>query len=42
MLTVRIFYINGNEDVKDVWSVEDICLDGVKELKVIRDERKAA
>lgn len=42
MLTVRIIYTNGNEDVKDVLSVSDICLDGVKELKIIRDERKAA
>lgn len=42
MLTVRIYYINGNEDIKECWDVSDICLDGVASIKVIRDERKKA
>lgn len=41
MLTVRIFYKDGTEDVKDVWSIDEICLDNVAELKVIRDERSS-
>jgi hypothetical protein len=42
MLTVRIFFNNGNEEIKDVWSLDEICLDNVSSIKVIRDERKAA
>lgn len=41
MLTVKITYINGETDIKDCWSVDEICLDGVEELKVIRDDRAA-
>jgi len=39
MLTVLITYTNGSTDIKDVLDLGDICLDGVYELKVIRDER---
>ena len=41
MITVRIIYTNGNEDIKDVLSLDDICLDGVLSVRVIRDERTA-
>lgn len=40
MITVRLFMLNGTEDIKDVWSLDELCLDGVREFKVIRDERK--
>jgi hypothetical protein len=39
MITVRIIYTNGTEDIKEVLDVGDICLDGVESIKVIRDER---
>lgn len=42
MKTVKITYKDGTNDIKDVWNVDEICLDGVVELKVIRDESKAA
>jgi hypothetical protein len=42
MLTVKIIYLDGTDNIKDCWSVDEICLDGVEEVKVIRDERKAA
>lgn len=44
MLTVRIIYLDGTEDIKDCWELSDICLDGVKEIKTIRNEstKKAA
>jgi hypothetical protein len=40
MLTVRVIYIDGTEDIRDCFSVDDICLDGVQSIKVIRDESK--
>jgi hypothetical protein len=40
MLTVKIIYKDGSTDLKDVWNVDEICLDNVKELRIIRDERK--
>lgn len=39
MLTVLIKYYNGQSDIKDCWALDEICLDGVFELKVIRDGR---
>lgn len=39
MLTVKLIYLDGREDFKDVWSIDDVCLDGVSELRIIRDER---
>ena len=39
MITVRIIYLDGHEDIKDVWNEDEICLDGVESIKVIRDER---
>jgi hypothetical protein len=42
MLTVLIKYINGETDLKDCLSLDEICLDGVESIKVIRDESKAA
>lgn len=40
MMTVLIIFKTGETDMKDVWSLDDICLDGVFELRVIRNERK--
>lgn len=40
MLTVRIIYNDGTETVKDCWNVDEICLDNVKEIKTIRDEKR--
>lgn len=42
MMTVLIIFKTGETDMKDVWSLDDICLDGVFELRIIRDERKVA
>jgi len=39
MLTVLITYLTGNTDIKDCLSLDDICLDGVESIRVIRDER---
>jgi hypothetical protein len=41
MLTVKIIYNDGREDIKDCWDVSDICLDGVKEIRIIRNEKAA-
>jgi hypothetical protein len=38
MKTVIIYYKNGSMDVKDCWELDEICLDGVDYIKVIRDE----
>lgn len=42
MLTVKITYKDGTTDLKDCWSVDEICLDNVLDLKIIRNERKIA
>lgn len=41
MLIVRIFYKDGTEDIKEVHNVDDICLDNVEEIKVIKNEKAA-
>ncbi len=41
MLTVIIYFINGTTDVKDCWSIDEIVMDGVESIKIIRDERAA-
>lgn len=41
MLTVRIFYTNGTEEIKDCWDLLDICLDGVESVRIIRNEKAA-
>ena len=41
MLTVRVFYKDGTDDIKCVLDIADICLDGVESLKVIRSEKVA-
>lgn len=41
MLTVRVFYKDGSEDLKEVLSLNDICLLNVLTLKVIRTEKVA-
>jgi hypothetical protein len=41
MLIVRIFYNDGTDDIKEVHNVDEICLDGVKSIKVIREEKAA-
>ena len=40
MLTVRIFYKDGTEEIKDCNDISDLCLDNVLELRIIRDEQK--
>lgn len=42
MLTVKVVYLDGKEDIRDCWSVDEICLDGVDYIKVIRNEKAAA
>jgi hypothetical protein len=41
MLTVRIIYLDGTEDIKAVLDLSEICLDGVMSLRVIRSEKAA-
>lgn len=41
MITVRVIYTDGREDIQDVLDLDEVCLDGVYELKVIRDERSS-
>jgi hypothetical protein len=36
MIIVRVFYKDGHEDLKQVFNVDEICLDGVLELRIIR------
>ena len=41
MITVRIIYKDGTEDIKACNNVDEICLDGVESIKIIRNERAA-
>lgn len=41
MLTVRIIFLDGSEDIKECWDISEIVLDNVKEIKVIRNEKAA-
>lgn len=41
MIIVRIFYKDGTEDIKEVTNVDEICLDNVEDIKVIRNEKVA-
>jgi hypothetical protein len=41
MLTVLIIYKDGTDDMRNVLDVSDICLDGVLEIKVLRQEKAA-
>lgn len=41
LLTVLITFQDDTTDVKECWDVSDICLDNVKELKIIRSEKVA-
>lgn len=36
MLTVRITYKDGSEDIKDCWSIDEISMINVLSVKVIR------
>jgi hypothetical protein len=38
MITVKVVYLDGTEDIKDVLNTGDICLDGVDYVKVIREK----
>lgn len=40
MLTVRIIYKDGTEDLKDCWSVDEISMINVLSVKVLRSERQ--
>lgn len=42
MLTVKINYKDGTSNLVDCWSLDEICLDGVVSIRVIRNERKVA
>jgi hypothetical protein len=42
MLTVLITYLDGSQNVVDVWSEDEISLINVKTYKIIRDDRKVA
>lgn len=39
--TVRIFYKNGTEDIKECTSLDEICLDGVLRIKILLTEKVA-
>jgi hypothetical protein len=41
MLLVKIYFLNGETDLKYCWDLSEICLDGVKELKVLSNEKAA-
>lgn len=41
MITVRIIFKDGTEEIKDVFDVADICLDNVLNIKIIRNEKAA-
>ena len=41
MVTVRIIYNDGSEDIKEVLDLSDVCLDNVLEIRIIRNERAA-
>lgn len=41
MLTVLITYTDDTTDIKDCWDLDELCLDFVKELKIIRNDKAA-
>ena len=40
MLMVKIFFKNGETDLKCCNDISEICLDGVERITVIRDDRE--
>jgi len=41
MITVRIFFKDGTEDIREVLDIKDICLDNVEHFRIIRKEKAA-
>jgi hypothetical protein len=41
LLTVKIIYLDGSCDIKECWNVDEICLDNVKDITIIRAEKVA-
>ena len=41
LLTVLVTFIDGTSDIKECWNVDEICLDNVLELRIIRAEKEA-
>lgn len=39
MLTIKLTYLDDTTDIRDCWDIADICMDGVTDIRVIRDER---
>jgi hypothetical protein len=39
MLTILITYLDHTTDIRDCLDVSDICLDGVYDIRILRDER---
>ena len=42
MLTVKLIFLDGTSDLRDCWDVSELCLDGVLEIRIIRDDRTKA
>jgi hypothetical protein len=41
LLTVKITYTDDTTDIKECWNISDLCLDGVKDITIIRTEKIA-
>ncbi len=39
MITVKITYLDETVDIKDCYNVDEICLDNVESVVIIRNER---
>jgi hypothetical protein len=38
MITVRILYLNGTDDIKQCRDIDELCLDGVKSIIIIHED----
>jgi hypothetical protein len=38
LLTVKIFYLNGETDIKECHDIKELNLDNVESIKIIREE----
>lgn len=41
MITVRIIYTDGTDDIKSCNDISELCLDNVSSIKIIREDKVA-
>lgn len=41
LLTVLVTFLDGSNDIRECWNVDELCLDNVLEIRIIRAEKIA-